>query len=456
MRNWASGLLVTFAAILLVGGPAKADVDAPTGNCSEGSCHYRLTADQLLAQADRLVTEHRFDEAAPLLAALENAPQLAMERDFLLGYTAVETGKLDQGIKLFRHILDAHPDQTRVRLELGRALMMQGKSLNADYQFRLAGEARDLPADIADTVRATRGVLRQKKNWSFGLDFGIAPDSNITNGTSADTVNINLGPFILPLTLDEQARKKSGIGQTLNVTGSARMGFLGESRLLVEGGTQATNYSGKAQDDIATDLAIGPELDLGADTVLTVQALGSQRWYGGERASTGFGLRTGIQHDLNGRARVGFSLDARHNKSGFSTAYSGWQIGGQASYERVVASRFIASATVFGRRDQLNSLAFSDYEVGGNLGIGGELPLGINAGISAGASRAWYDAPLGLFSNDPRKDWRLNGRVQLGMRSIRVMGFSPSVAYSYSASLSSLTLYDSKRSRLRFALARYF
>jgi hypothetical protein len=36
------------------------------------------------------------------------------------------------------------------------------------------------------------------------------------------------------------------------------------------------------------------------------------------------------------------------------------------------------------------------------------------------------------------------------------LGFSPSVAYSYSASLSSLTLYDSKRSKVRFALARYF
>jgi outer membrane protein len=456
MRFGAKLLQATLAAFAFLPAAAWADMESPAPACDPTNCHYRLTADQLLSSADKLIAEHRFDEAAPLLAALENAPQLSMERDFLVGYAAVETGKLDKAIKIFRHILDTHPDQTRVRLELGRALMMQGKSISAEHHLRLAEQDRSLPEDIAATVRATRGILRQKRNWSFNLDLGIAPDSNITNGTTADSVNVNLGPFILPLALDADARQKAGTGQTLNMAGTTRLGFVGETRLLIEANSQMVNYKGKSQDDLSTEVAIGPELDLTDDLTLTVQGLSAQRWYGGKKASSGFGLRVGIQHELNGSQRLGLSFDARQNKSGFSDAYSGWQIGGQASYERVVARRFIASATLFGRRDSLNSSAFSGIEAGANLGIGGELPLGITAGVSAGASRAWYDAPLAIFSSSPRRDWRLNGRVQFGLRSIRVLGFSPSVAYNYSASLSSLSLYDSKRSRLRFALARYF
>jgi outer membrane protein len=343
-----------------------------------------------------------------------------------------------------------------VRLELGRALMIKGNTLAADHHLRLASEDRALPEDIARTVRATRGVLRQQKQWSFNVDLGIAPDSNITNGTNAESVEINLGPFTFPVTLDAQARQKSGTGQFLSLGGSARFGLIGETRLLVEGDAQLTNYSGKGQDDLASQLAIGPEVDLNDETTLSFQAIGSQRWYGGKAANSGFGLRAGLQHEIGNNQRLGFSLDARRNLSSVADTYTGWQLGGYATYERVVARRLIASASLFGRRDALRSASYSDFEVGGSLGLGGELPLGINAGISAGASRAWFDAPLALFSNDARKDWRLNGKVQIGLRSIRMMGFSPSISYNYSASLSSLSLYDSKRSRLRFALARYF
>ena len=72
---------VSLAVALAAPGMAQAEVDAPaptpaplTGPiCEEGSCKIRLTADQLLVTAEKLVTEHRFDEAAPMLAALENA-----------------------------------------------------------------------------------------------------------------------------------------------------------------------------------------------------------------------------------------------------------------------------------------------------------------------------------------------------------------------------------------------
>lgn len=436
--------------------PAAAVAEHVFPTCTESQCSVQLTAEQLLAKAETLVSEHRFAEAAPMLAALENAPQVALERNFLIGYTQVETGEVTRAIKTFRAILAQYPEQTRVRMELGRALLMQGKGQSADHHFRLAQQDSSLPEDIAGSIRATRGVLRQVRTSSYNFNFGLAPDSNITGGTNAATIDVSVGPFTVPLALDSNARQKSGTGQFATFSGSVRTGLAGETRLLIDGDTQFTNYRGKDHDDLSLQLAAGPEFSVGEDTSVHIQAIGSQRFYGGKNASRAFGLRAGLQSELGEGQRIGVSLDARRSNSGFAEAYDGWQLGGFATYERVIARKMIASASLFGRREALTSAAYSDFEVGGNLGIGGELPLGINASISGGASRAWYDAPLAIFSNDPRKDWRLNGRVELGLRSMRVLGFSPSVAYSYSASLSTLTLYDSKRSRVRFALARYF
>lgn len=447
------------AAVALISTPAFADVETKASEgpqCDNGECTIRLTGEQLLARAEQLVSEHRFEEAAPMLAALENAPQLALERDFLLGYSAVEKGELDQGIKLFRRVLSKNPEQTRVRLELGRALMLKGKMLNADYHFRLAQQDQAMPKDVVDFVRTARANIRSQQRFSMSTDFGVAPDSNITNGTNAQTVDVNLGPLTVPLTLDANARKKSGTGQFATMNMEFRTSLAGETRLLVDAESNFTNYKGKSQDDGGVQLAVGPEFDLGTDTTMAVQAVGAQRFYGGKSALRGFGMRTTLQHNLDEGQRIGFSIDARRNVNQISSAYSGWQFGGYASYERVFARSLIGSATLFGRRDALNSKPYASFEIGGALAIGGELPRGITAGVSVGMSRAIYDKPLAFLSAKPRSDWRLNGRVSLGLRSMRVLGFSPSISYSYSKTKSNIALHQMDRSRFRFALARYF
>lgn len=450
----------TLAASLALASPALADDVAEPGLgtpfCTNGECSVRLTAEQLLANAEQLVAEHRFDEAAPMLAALENAPQLAMQRNFLLGYTAVEQGRTDEAIKAFRAVLASHPEQTRVRLELARALMMKGKGESAAYHFRLAGQDKELPEDVNRLVRTVRGVLRTRQAFSLTTDFGIAPDSNITGGTSAETIDVAIGSTIIPLTLDAQAREKSGTGQFASISGTARFGFFGSSRLLIEGSNFTTNYRGKANDDIAAELAAGPEFNLTDDTILAIQALGSQRWRGGERANTSYGLRASLQKELNRGNRLGFTLDARRANSGFASLYDGWQFGGYASYEHGIGKSMIASASLFARRDLLESSAYSDKEVGVSLGFAGELPLGLTAGISGGVSKAWYDSPLGILSARARDDLRVNGSFNLGLRSLRMFGFSPSINLSYAKNQSNVTLFNTERKRIRFALARYF
>ncbi|UVO52700.1 surface lipoprotein assembly modifier [Sphingomonas sp. SUN039] len=449
-----AALALPLAVLSLSGVPLAAAPLAET--CANGTCQIQLTPDQLLGHASALVEQRRFEEARPFIAALRQAPSAGMEAHFLAGYVAVETGDTATAIKEFRASLAIDPKQTRVRLELARALMMQGKDGGAAYHFRLAAQDGALTPEIRATIQAQRGILRDRRPWHVSTEFGFAPDTNINSGTSAETVDLVVGNQTIPLTLDENARARSGLGQTASISAGWRFKIGERGAFLVDGDAQGVNYKGTANDDYTVQLAAGPEFRPSEETSISLQGLGLQRWYGGDRAVTQLGARLAVQHTIGDDQRVGLTLDARHSASGFQEAYSGWNFALYATYERVVARSLIASASLFARADRLNEEAYSSKEFGLSLGLGGELPHGINAGITGTASRATYGAPLAAFSDTPRADWRLSGRIYAGVRALRVMGFSPSVSYTYTLNASSLSLYESKRSRFAFNLARYF
>ena len=429
---------------------------AANGECAEGRCTIRLTPEQLLAQAERLVQERRFDEARPLVAALGQAPGFALQHRFLTGFIAVETGNPEEAIRQFRAILADDPAQTRVRLELARALLMTGKEAAADHHFRLAENDAALPEDIVRTIRNARGVIRSQRMWNFTLDLGLAPDTNINSATDAETIDFRFGPLVIPLELDDQARRQSGVGQLAAFSGEARLPVGPNLFLLVDGYGQGANYRGDDFDDFTAQLAAGPEFRLDDRTSLSVQALGQQRWYGGDVATRQVGAKAAFQRVLNQGQRIGLQLDVRRTFSGFSEAYDGWQFAGYATVEQVVHRSFIASATAYLRRDLLQAEIYSSTDYGVELGIGGELPMGINAGLSGGIGRARFDAPFAVFSEAVRQDWRFNARAYAGLRSVRVLGFSPSVTYTFARTDTNYALYETSRHRLRFNLARYF
>jgi outer membrane protein len=429
---------------------------APTPACENGNCRYRLTAAQLLQTAEEMVAKQEFTKAIPLVHALGQAPGYELQHKFLSGVIAMGTGDLKTAENAFRSILRDNPGQTRVRLELARVMMASGKEASADYHFRLALNDKDVPDDVAQTIRGMRGILRSKRNWHFNFDLGIAPDTNINSATSAETVNINFGPFELPLTLDADARRTSGIGQTGGFSTGLRLKASDKLAILIDGDGRFVNYQDKIADDFQLQLALGPELRLGSATSASVQFLAEERYYGGRHLNRDFGAKFGLQKVLNASQRIGIAIDGRKTTSFISNDYSGYQVGSNATFEKVVGKSFIASASVFGRMDMLNVKAYSSKSYGANIGIGGELPLGLNAGVSASISRAKYDAPQFAYSSDPRSDWRFFTRAFVGMRSVSFMGFSPSLEYVFSQNKSNYTLYTSTRHRANFKLSRFF
>lgn len=444
-------MLLLIAAVLAQASAAEPAAKGPV--CDGERCAVTLTAPELLKAAERLVLAGRYAEATPLIAALANAPQYKMERRFLEGYVAVETGDAATAVARFRAILAERPDLVRVRLELARALAMLGKDAAADYHFRLADEA-DLPPEIERTIHASRSLIRARKRWELEVSVGLAPDSNINSATNDRTVDVNLGGATLPLELDEVARRRSGVGQTTVVSGSYRLGSADGLAWRFEGDASAVNYGGTIADDVLALAAAGPEWRNGGGRV-ALAAIAGQRWYGGDMAQQLIGGRASAQRELSAGARAAAQLDVRWIESGISPAYDGWAVTGSATYEQVVRRSLVASVSAFARWEPLRSAAYSNMEAGIAAGIGGELPWGINGGVSVGVSRAEYDAILPIFDR-LRREWRVNGRVYAGFRSVRIAGFSPSLAYSYTGNYATIGLYDVNRHRLEFQLARFF
>ena len=171
------------------------------------SCKLQFTGEQVLAAAEKAIAARDFENAMPLVQALGLAPEYKLQHRFLTGFIAAETGNLALAEETFRKILNEDPLQTRVRLELARVMLLSGKEGAANYHFRLAQQDEDLPEEIRKTVSGIRGILRNNRAWNLNFDVGIAPDTNINSATSAESVNVNFGPFQLPLTLGVRLRE---------------------------------------------------------------------------------------------------------------------------------------------------------------------------------------------------------------------------------------------------------
>jgi outer membrane protein len=409
----------------------------------------KLTSEQLLELASQLVLERRFKEAEPLLLALMNDRRFDAEREFLEGLIAVDSGDLKGGEKRFRRLLISQPDQPRYRLELARALYLQGQGQAADYHFKLA-ERGNLPPDIAQAVAVYRQSIRDRRPFSFSLQFGLAPDTNVNAATGNRTVDI----FGLPFELNEAARQRSGTGQLVNTMAAVRLPVGERWSFDIEGSGAFANYKGVAFDDLALGLAVGPSVKLGEARV-GLAATGALRWYGGTWVNTLTGGRLSVSYPWQGVGDLSAEVNVRGLDNRVNDEYDGWQLLTAVTLERGLSTSISGSVTLFGRYEPLAAKALSSQEVGVALGAGAELPWGLNAGLSARLSGVWFADQLALFETT-RKDMRFDGRLYVGLRSLRLWQFSPAIQYNYTRGLSNIPLYDFDRHRIEFTLSRYF
>jgi outer membrane protein len=414
-----------------------------------------LTREQVLQHVEVLLADGKFAEARPYITAMQKDPALQAESALLQGLVANQDQDWKSAEKNFRAVLNQKPKWTRARLELARALYNQGARTAADYHFRLA-EADTLPTDVARVVQDYRQSIRSQKNWRVNVQFGLAPDSNISSGTTADVIIFNnclienLCGFVTP----EESKKKTGLGQTANIGGSVRLPLSEVYALEADASVRVVNYSGADYDDVSINPALGFSRDIGRSTRIALAALFNQRWYGGDAASRSIGGRLSLQQLTGPKGQIKAEASVLRKTSLINEDYSGMQYNLSLAYDQVFGKSTYGSVTLFASRDALANGFFANSSGGFSLRLDTELPLGINGGVNASILRSWFDDPTSAF--DARRDWTLQGYAYLGLRSVRILSFSPSVEYRYTRNASNLPLYAFTRHRFEFALASYF
>ncbi len=435
-------------------GPAFSDEVSAAAQmqCSAATrCVVGLTAVDLLRASERYVVDGKYKEARPLLAALAADNQFPLERQFLEGLLARQTGDLPNAVKKFRAVLTDRPNEARVRFELARALYDQGHKTAADYHFKLAEQSGlKLPPDVARVISGYRRAIRAQKGWSFSTQFGIAPDTNINSATTSEQIDI----FGLPFRLNDGARAQSGVGQIVALQGQARLKLSDIYAIDVIANASFTNYKGTQFDDLATSLSVGPSRQFDSLRV-GIGATVAQRWYGGRVLSRGYGARAFAEKQLPHGAELNVELALREIDNRINNGYDGSQAALSVTYERPLKHQLVASIGFTAKKDFIAQKEYASTDFGILAGLGAELPWGINAGLSLQGSQSHFGAPSQNFGIT-RSDWRFDSQAYLGLRNIRLLGFSPALTFSYSYNSSNIELYSFHRSRVEFSVARYF
>lgn len=404
----------------------------------------------LLDRARAAIADGQLDEADRILGAARAELVDRNDLDFLRGAVAMARGDADAAIAAFRSILVRDPSLNRVRLELGRALFLAGDDEASLHHFRIA-QAAGLPSEAQRKVDAFLDQIRRRRRWGVDVALGLAPDSNVNAGTGARVVNL----YGLPFSLDDSARKTSGLGLAASVGGSVQAALDGDTRLVMGGRFGMLDYQGGRYDDRSVSAFLGPRFLIGAASEVTTTAIASRRWYGGEGFSTGAGGRVEGQTTLSPRLLLSASATLQHmaydDVSAFDGPVATTALGLTYGLDEASLVRFDVAVM----REQAREEAFRDTQLVLGASYYRELPWGFGISLGGSVNFARYDARLAAFGVT-RHDDTVTTRIALSNRTIAVFGFTPVLAYIHTDRMSSIALYEFSRDRVEISVTRNF
>lgn len=434
--------MLTIALASVVAAMGSPPVSAPT---------LRLDAAQVLSLADQAGKNGDIATAEEAYRALsEDAnPDVRAEALFRHALMLSGAGQSTRAALLLRRLLDERPDATRARLELAQILDRLGEKDAAWREVR-AVQASGLPPDVARLVDRYSEALRAARPFGVAFQIAIAPDSNINRSTRSDALGTVLGDF----EIDESDKARSGIG--LSVSGQAYRRLplgKGKHNLLVRASAVADLYRHTNFNDIALDIAAGPELQLG-NKRLTLEAGATQRWYGMGPYMRSARLSTSLVMPVDRRTQVQLIaslglLDYRTND-----LQDGRSFVLRAKVERALSATTGVGLNLSGYRTAARDPAYSTTE----------WRVGLLGWRDIGRATFRVEGEIGRLRTDDRlvilPDRRADkySRFTLGatFRQFTFGGFAPVTRIVIERNKSTVEFYDYRRTRTEFGVVRAF
>jgi thioredoxin-like negative regulator of GroEL len=408
-----------------------------------------LSSNDILAIAGKLIDAGRYDDALTLLRRLGADNAGGVERDFLEAMAELVRKDYPRAEALFRNILERDPSLIRVRLELARTLYLEKKDEDAEYHFKLAIAEHPPQAVIANIARF-REALRARRAWRFNINFAIAPDSNINSATEKERVDI-LG---LPFKLDRSARAQSGTGWIAGGDANIRLRRDSELPIYLAGYGHVVRYGSRRFDDLYVGGEVGPEFRMLGGR-LRIAAIGQKRWYDGQALVTSLGVRPHFDKIIGGKLNIDTSLAVRHNDYSRRADIDGWDIEAALAANRALGATALGFVYGLIRRGISKDDGYSNWQGRSGIGVQKEIRWGLRPQLALEVGGQINDSPLGLYGKT-RQDWHLQVTASIYKRDWNVAGFAPSVGVTWSRSNSTISLYDQKRLRVEFGIAKAF
>ncbi|MEQ3626978.1 MAG: surface lipoprotein assembly modifier [Celeribacter sp.] len=354
-------------------------------------------------------------------------------------------------------------DRHRAQRAVAAALTAQGAHTRAQVWLRRAAQSAPDARARAATVRSYRAV-RRANPWHGELRLGVAPSSNINNGSAQDGMRIGG----LDFDLSGSAQALSGLETTLGgaIGWQTVLGQRTRLTLGAEAVSQRYRLSGEARDqapdaegrdyardtvEVSAALRFVPERDAAPwDAELTL----GHSWYGGEdiarysELELTRGLRLGADTlgwvEVWGRVAQRLDNDLRSSDASGVSFRLAHRIDGGAMLSFGV-----------GLSDTRSESALVAHDAA-SLSLGYQLAqpvLGAQAQLSAQLERADYDAPIyGMM----REDRSINIGASLFFRQHDLYGFAPVVDLSAGRTDSTIDLYDTRDLGLSVSLRSAF
>lgn len=408
------------------------------------------SANQLFGFADAALAKGDEALARKVLKALMNdrSQDVRLEARFRLALIEEKHRNWTAAALLLRQVVDERPSASRARLELAGVLDKLGDRDGAWRQVRAIRSA-GLPPAVARLVDRYSEALRARRPTGASIEVAVAPDTNINRATRSSTLGTVLGDFDIA----DSGKAKSGVGLSIHGQAYRRVPLAPKVDLLTRVSGLANVYRRSAFDDIAADVAAGPEISLGRDS-LQVELGFTQRWYGQKLFLRSARVGATMSHAIGTRTALRASGSAAAVDNRMSDLQDGKDYSASISLERALSPTTGVAATASISREALKDPGYST--TGWRAGLTAWRDLGrATATLSVEAGSLHADERLLLFPERRQDRYR---RLSIGatFRQLQVHGFAPVLRFSLERNRSTIAFYDYRRTRAEIGIARAF
>lgn len=399
-----------------------------------------------------LAKSGRVDDVNSLLAAFPLSGPHAENRNlFIQGLLLKAEGDLTGAADLFRDALANDASLTLVRAELAQTLVVLQEDDSAKHHFELL--ANDAPdAEAAGTVRSFIDQIDNRKTFTKSAYVSLAPSTNVNGGSKHKTV-FDIG---IPGAGLQYTQPESGVGAAVggNIGYSRRLGnhfsfvAAGGLDLQLYDDSDFNSYNMSQSVELRRLIEKG-HVSIGAVTSQTLD----NNDFGLSYLSYGPRLALSLQMSQRDHLSASATYEWRDNTDKAATDSTALML--DASWTHGFSSSLTTS--LFGGYDYVDTSfdPTSYHTVSGGLSIYKELPFGISTtlwGQVANNSFVGVNASIG----DERNDIKATGMVKLTKRDWNIVGFAPSLQYTFSENFSNLEVYDIKSHAVDVRLTKDF